>query len=134
MVTQPLFRRLLGSTIDDLPPVLREAHDSTIDRCWRGVAQVEANPNPLARLLCRLMRLPAAGTDIPVTVRFERRGTAEHWHRDFTGRRYRSTLAERDGLMIERMGMATQSACGHLRRRTLDRSGCSRTRCSTTRG
>ena len=107
MVTQPLFRRLLGDTIDDLPPVLREAHDSRADQRWRGVAQVERHPNPLARLLCRLMRLPAAGTAIPVTVRFERRGTVEHWHRDFAGRRYRSTLFARDGLMIERMGLAT---------------------------
>lgn len=107
MVTPPLFRRVLGSTIDDLPPTLREAHDSPNDQCWRGMAQVEASTNPLARLLCRLMRLPAAGTAIPVTVQFERRGTAEHWHRDFAGRRYRSTLVERNGLMIERMGMAT---------------------------
>ena len=106
-MTQPLFRRLLGAAIDDLPPVLREAHDSRIDQRWRGVAQVEAHPNPLARLLCRMMRLPPAGTAIPVTVWFERRGTAEHWHRDFAGRRYGSTLVERDGLMIERMGMAT---------------------------
>ncbi len=48
MVTQPLFRRLLGATIDDLPPVLREAHDSRIDQCWSGLAQIAANPNPLA--------------------------------------------------------------------------------------
>jgi hypothetical protein len=107
MVTRPLFRRLLGGTIDDLPPVLREAHDSKIDQRWSGVAQVEASPNPLARLLCRMMRLPAAGTAIPVTVRLERRDAAEHWHRDFAGRRYRSTLTRRDGLMIEQMGMAT---------------------------
>lgn len=107
MVIQALFRRLLGSTIDDLPPVLRAAHDSRIDQRWRGLAQVEANANPLARLLCLMMRLPAPGTAIPVTVRFERRGDAEHWHRDFAGRRYRSTLVERDGLMIERMGVAT---------------------------
>ena len=107
MVTQPLFRRLLGSTIDDLSPVLREAHDSRIDQRWSGLAQVQANPNPLARLLCRMMRLPAPGSAIPVTVRFERRADAERWHRDFAGRRYRSTLVERGGLMIERMGMAT---------------------------
>jgi len=107
MVTQPLFRRLLGTTLDDLPPVLRKAHDSRIDQRWSGLAQVEANPNPLARLLCRVMRLPAPGTAIPVTVRFERRGTAEHWNREFAGRRYRSKIVERDGLMIEWMGMAT---------------------------
>lgn len=107
MVTQPLFRRLLGSMIDNLPPALREVHDSGIDQRWSGLAQVEANPNPLARLLCRLMGLAAPGTAIPVTVRFERSGGAEHWHRDFAGGRYRSTLVERDGLMIERMGLAT---------------------------
>lgn len=106
-MTQTLFHRLLGSTIDDLPPVLCEAHDSRIDQRWSGLAQVEANPNPLARLLCLMMRLPAPGTAIPVTVQFERRGGAEHWHRDFAGRRYGSTLVEREGLMIERMGMAT---------------------------
>lgn len=106
-MTQPLFRRLLGSTIDDLPPVVRDAHDSRIDQHWSGVAQVEASPNPMARLLCRMMRLPAAGTAIPVTVRFERRGTTERWHRDFAGRRYHSMLVERAGLMVERMGMAT---------------------------
>jgi hypothetical protein len=70
VVTQPLFRRLLGSTINDLSPVLRDAHDSRIDQRWRGVAQVETHPNPLARLLCRIMRLPAAGMAIPVKVRF----------------------------------------------------------------
>ncbi|GAA4222177.1 hypothetical protein GCM10022253_30050 [Sphingomonas endophytica] len=86
MVTQPLFRRLLGYTIDNLPPVLREAHDSGIDQRWRGLAQVEANPNPLARLLCRMMRLPAPGTAISVTVRFERHGDAEHRHRNFARR------------------------------------------------
>lgn len=107
MVTQPLFRRLLGAEIDDLPPVLRAAHDSRADQRWSGLARVEANPNPVARMLCLMMRLPAPGTAIPVTVQFERRGGAEHWHRDFGGRRYGSTLVERDGLMIERMGMAT---------------------------
>ncbi len=45
MVSRSLFRRLLGSTIDDLPPVLRAAHDSRIDQRWRGMAQVEAHPN-----------------------------------------------------------------------------------------
>lgn len=106
MVTQPLFRRLLGAAIDDMPPVLRAAHDSRVDQCWSGVAQVGAHPNPLARLLCRLMRLPATETAVPVTIRFERRGAAEYWYRDFAGHHYHSTLIEQDGLMIERMGMA----------------------------
>ncbi len=107
MVTQPLFRRLLGATIEDLAPVLRAAHDDLADQRWTGLADVAASRNPLARLLCRTMGLPAPGTGIPVTVVFERHGASEHWYRDFAGRRYRSRLIERDGLMIERMGMAT---------------------------
>lgn len=107
MVTEALFRRLLGVTIEDLPHVLRDAHDDRVDQRWRGLAEVEGSRNPLARLLCRMIGLPAPGTGIPVTVVFERHGASEHWYRNFAGRRYHSRLIERDGLMIERMGMAT---------------------------
>ncbi len=99
MVTQPLFRRLLGATIEDLAPVLRAAHDDQADQRWTGLADVEASRNPLARLLCRTMGLPAPGTGIPVTVVFERHGASEHWYRDFAGRRYRSKLIERDSFL-----------------------------------
>ena len=107
MVTAPLFRRLLGPAIDTLPPSLRAAHDSDQDQRWSGRAKVEASRSPLARLLCRMMRLPAPGSDVPVTVTFKRQGDGERWCRDFAGRRYESTLSERRGLMVERMGPAT---------------------------
>lgn len=107
MVTKPLFRRLIGPAIDTLPPSLRAAHDGTDDQRWSGTAEVVGSRNPLARLLCRMMRLPAPGSDVPVTVTFERRGDGERWVRDFAGRRYASTLFERRGLMVERMGPAT---------------------------
>ncbi len=107
MVTAPLFRRLLGNAIDALPPSLREAHDSSEDQRWSGRANIKASRNSLARLLCRMMRLPASGSDVCVTVTFERCGDGERWCRDFAGRRYESTLSERRGLMVERMGLAT---------------------------
>lgn len=53
------------------------------------------------------MRLPPAGADLPVTVRFHRDGAAERWRRDFAGRRYASRLFARHGLLVERMGPAT---------------------------
>ena len=107
MVTAPLFRRLLGADIDALPPSLRAAHDRGEDQRWSGLAEIEASRNPLARLLCRMMRLPAPGSDVPVTVTFERCGDGERWVRDFAGRRYESILSERRGLLVERMGAAT---------------------------
>lgn len=106
-MTAPLFRRLLGDDIDKLPSLLREAHDAGVTQRWAGKAIVIRSANPIAKLLCRMMRLPSPGDDVPVTVLFERRGITERWSRAFAGRRYRSSLAERDGLMIERMGPAT---------------------------
>lgn len=107
MVTVPLFRRLLGPDIDALPPSLLAAADSAQDQRWTGSAEIEAGRNPLARLLCRMMRLPAPESDVPVTVTFQRRGQGERWVRDFAGRRHESTLSERRSLMAERMGSAT---------------------------
>ena len=103
----PLFRRLLGPGIEALPPSLRAAHDSRVDQRWSGLADVERSRLPLARLLCWIMRLPAPGTHVPVTVSFERLDDGEHWHRNFAGRRYASTLREKGGLLVEAMGPAT---------------------------
>ncbi|MBD8737643.1 DUF4166 domain-containing protein [Sphingomonas sp. CFBP 13706] len=108
MVTA-LFRRLLGPAIDGLAPSLRAVHDEDDDQVWKGLAEIRASDNPFARLLCRIMRLPARGSGVPVTVRFERRGDAEHWHRRFGDRQYRSTLQIRHGRLIERMGPAANS-------------------------
>ena len=106
-MTAPLSRRLLGQDIEQLPPVLKQAHDADNRQRWTGTAVVTRSANPIARLLCRMMRLPSPGNDRPVTILFERTDTRERWSRAFAGRRYRSTLTERDGLMIERMGPAT---------------------------
>lgn len=106
-MTPPLFRRLLGHDIDQLPPLLRQAHDADDMQRWAGIAVVTRSANPIAKLLCRMMRLPSPGKDVPVTVLFERQSGAERWSRTFAGRRYRSSLAAGNGLMIERMGPAT---------------------------
>jgi len=101
-MTTPLFRRLLGQDMERLPPILRQAHDADDRRLWVGTAVVTRSANPIARLLCRMMKLPSPGDDVPVTILFERTGTAERWSRTFAGRRYRSSLAERNGALIPR--------------------------------
>lgn len=105
-MTVPLFRRLLGARMDDLPPLLRRAHDAIEPRRWRGTAQVRRSRNPLARILCCIMKLPRSGTDIPVSVVFEPHGDGERWTRTFAGRSYHGDFTERDGELIERMGPA----------------------------
>jgi hypothetical protein len=106
-VSEPLFRRLLGDDLDSLPPPLARAHDAGDRQTWAGTAQVIAGRNPLARALCWMMGLPKPGRDIPVTVVFERDGEAEVWRRNFAGQTYHSQLLARDGLIVEKMGPAT---------------------------
>ncbi len=103
----PLFRRLLNDAMEDLPPVLRAVHDARDDQRWEGTAEVVLSRNPVARLLCRMMRLPAEGQNIPVTVLFERTSKGERWRRTFAGRRYQSDFSERDTGVVEHMGPTT---------------------------
>ncbi|WP_395334809.1 DUF4166 domain-containing protein [Novosphingobium sp. BL-8H] len=93
--------------MDALPPVLRAAHDADDTQRWEGLAHVTLSRNRVARLLCRMMKLPAQGHGIPVVVVFERLEHGERWRRTFAGRSYSSDLTVRDGLMVERMGLAT---------------------------
>ena len=93
--------------MDALPPVLRTAHDADDTQRWEGLAHVTVSRNPLARLLCRMMKLPAQGQGVPVTVVFERLAHGERWRRTFAGRSYSSDLTVKNGLMVERMGLVT---------------------------
>lgn len=111
---EPLFSRLLGDDLDSLPPALRRAHDAEDRQTWSGTAQVVASRNLLARALCRMMGLPKAGSDIPVTVVFERDGEAEVWRRNFAGRTYHSRFVLRNGLIVEKMGPATNRFRGSV--------------------
>ncbi|MFV3131597.1 DUF4166 domain-containing protein [Niveispirillum sp. KHB5.9] len=107
----PLFRRLLGPAIDQLPDAVRRTHDRTGRLELSGLAQIDTRPGPIPWLLCALLGLPAPGRDVPVTIIFEATADGERWERRFAGRRYASILTEgkgRDaGLLVERMGLVT---------------------------
>ncbi|SFG38586.1 protein of unknown function [Novosphingobium sp. CF614] len=107
----PLFRRLLGQDIEALAPTLRQAHDATETQRWTGTAVVTRSRNPIAILLCLMLKLPAPGTNIPVTVVFERRRDGERWRRTFAGRSYHSDFISKSGLIVERMGPTTNIFC-----------------------
>ncbi|MBB5716483.1 DUF4166 domain-containing protein [Sphingomonas aerophila] len=98
--------RLLGPAFAFLAPAVVRAHGGAAP-AWTGHADVRRSRNPVAWLLCELLRLPRSGRDVPVSLRFEPRGDAERWTRDFAGRRYASDLWTEDGLLVERMGWAT---------------------------
>lgn len=105
-----LFERALGeASFMALPAAIRAFHEATAPPVWQGRAEVERGDGRVARLLCRLLRLPEAGRDLPLTVSVERgedaAGAYESWTRNFAGRRFRSRLdLDRGGDLCESCG------------------------------
>ena len=81
----PLYRRVLGSRFDVLPPEIRTMHEVTDYREARGRCHIDRGRHPLARLVAWLFRFPPAGADVPVSVRFTVNKGRETWRRDFAG-------------------------------------------------
>lgn len=111
-----LFAAAMASEFTALPDPIRTIHDRA--RCFSasGQCDIDEGRNPIARLIAALFRLPRAGRDLPVTVKFLTRGGCEIWERRFGDSLMRSVLrrAERPGHVVERFGPASFTI--HLRR------------------
>jgi Domain of unknown function (DUF4166)/Saccharopine dehydrogenase NADP binding domain len=104
----PLYRQILGSAFDALPPTVRQLHDSASSRHWSGTAQIVRGKGLLARLIASIVGFPKSGNDIPVTVAFSPRDGGEIWTRTFARRSFSSfqtpgTNRDRH-LLVERFG------------------------------
>jgi saccharopine dehydrogenase-like NADP-dependent oxidoreductase len=93
----PLFRRLLGSAYDALPPVIRQAHQVHGVLVLEGKADAAIPDHVLGALIARLFRLPRSGSNMPVRVemRSEDDGS-ETWTRIYPGVTMRSNLRNAD--------------------------------------
>jgi hypothetical protein len=99
-----LYPRLLGPAWDRLDPAVRRAHllDGTL--AVRGRFRIWCAPGRLARVLCRLVRLPPAGADIETRLVVTGDGDRERWERSFGGHRLVSEeRAASNGQLIEWM-------------------------------
>ena len=108
-----LYRKILGAALDTLPPRLRELHESRVERCWRGRAQVRRGKGLLARTVSALIGFPAAGDDVPVTVTLSPEPGGERWTRNFGGKAFSSRQSCGEGkdqfLLVERFGVVAVS-------------------------
>lgn len=93
---QPLYRKILGSAFDRLPPAISAIHAGGA-RTASGRARIERGGGWLARLVARLIGFPAAGADVPVTVNFVAEGNREIWTRTFGDKSFRSIQLEGKG-------------------------------------
>ena len=103
-----IFERVLGSAWAQLPEEMRALHRVGPQREAQGVATVVRGTSWLGRLIGRLIGLPRAGSDIPVSVQFEQTSTRERWTRRFGTREFHSQMTAgtgvEEGLLIERFG------------------------------
>jgi uncharacterized protein DUF4166 len=101
-----LFALAMHRDFSRLPEPIRIIHSRSRCASASGRCDVDRGANPLALLIRALFRMPRAGRDLPLTVRFIARGGSEHWERDFAGRIMRSRLsrARIPGEITERFG------------------------------
>lgn len=104
-----LFALALHQEFGRLPEQIRVMHSRGQCAAASGRCDVDHSANPLAFLVRAMFRLPRAGRDLPLTVRFITRGGSETWERDFGGRIMRSHLgrATIPGEITERFGPFT---------------------------
>ena len=108
---QCLHKRILGTAWQSLPAVLRAVHGAGPKLTISGAASITRGRGVLARILAWIMRFPAAGDNVPVSVTFERHGRYDRWTRDFGGQVFASTFTAGSGrfehLLCERFGPLT---------------------------
>lgn len=100
-----LYRSVIGDDFDRLPDSLRQFHELPHGGRATGHFEIERGASMLARLVALLLRLPLAGTDIPLKLDVAVDGLRERWVRDFAGRCLNSTQWTRNGMLIERVGL-----------------------------
>ena len=105
----PLYRQVLGSAYDHLPPRVQELHNSSETRSWSGMAKVERGKGPFAAIVASIFRFPKSADDVPVRVDFTPSNKGELWERSFGEHRFSSFQFAGTGkdkyLIIEQFGL-----------------------------
>jgi hypothetical protein len=107
--SEPVYRQVMAGAYDAMPDAWRAVHDLRAGAlAVAGQATVSRGRGLLARIVAAIIGFPRAGEDVPVSVRFERRGDAELWTRTFGGKTFSSLQEPGQGrsahLVVERFG------------------------------
>jgi uncharacterized protein DUF4166 len=107
----PLYRRVLASAWEDLPPALRAMHSVDGALVAEGVADISRGGGLIAGLVASLFGFPKPARGAPTSVRFDEKDGVETWTRTFAGRRMRSRQWQGsgrwEGLVCESFGPFT---------------------------
>lgn len=116
---------LKPTSFKQLPTSLQKFHSATGHPVWKGKANIENGKSMLARLILRFMKLPHAGTDVPVTVAIERcigrdGEQSENWTRSFDRQTFSSIMKHnKNGDFTENFGLLSFSINLHAERKSI---------------
>lgn len=98
------FETALGERFHLLPPQVRQLHGRRTAR-WTGQVTVSVAPNPLARLLGKIVSFPPAMEKAPFALELTQSEEGEVWRRTFDGHETTSVLQFREpDLLVETFG------------------------------
>src|SRR5882762_11669211 len=103
-----LYQRIIGPAWSSLSDSVRELHltGGQIEVHGQGLFTISHGPNVMAQLLAWLMRMPAAGENVPTELVVTSLNEGERWQRSFAEQTLISDQREQVGnLMLERFGV-----------------------------
>ena len=107
-VSGSVFQQLLGSTFDELPPILQSIHQPANGQTWYGESEVLGGRNPIGAFVARVLGLYSKPGIKPVSVKFSAIPGGQKWDRDFNGHKFSSTFTlgtgNKEYLAIEKLG------------------------------
>lgn len=83
MTRRPLFHRVYGDALAELPRPIVRLHDIGAGRTLRGAATIRVGRSLIAKVVRAAAGLPPAGEQVPVTVEMTANEDGEIWRRRF---------------------------------------------------
>ena len=103
-----LYQRIIGPAWSSLSDSVQEFHltGEKIEMRGQGLFNIRHGSNVMAQLLACLMRMPAAGDNVPTELLVTSLNEGERWQRSFAGKTLISDQREQIGnLLLESFGM-----------------------------
>jgi hypothetical protein len=109
MTVTSLYRTLMGSAFSRLDPAVQAFHTLQGHQVLEGRVLTERPASPAARLLARCIRTPLNSSEGPIRFELQAEACVERWTRHFPSDTMTSTLALKDGVLTEHLGLARLS-------------------------